>query len=52
MGDLEGHRIRIGTIRGSKILELKKGQILWLTQENVIKDLRFVIWLKVKRNSI
>ena len=38
MGDLEGHRIRIGTIRGSKILELKKGQILWLTQENIVGE--------------
>ncbi|MEW6171271.1 MAG: pyruvate kinase, partial [Candidatus Omnitrophota bacterium] len=34
--DLEGYRIRIGTLRNHKPLEIKKRQILWLTQENIV----------------
>jgi pyruvate kinase len=33
LGDLQGHRIRIGGLASP--IELKKRQILWLTQENV-----------------
>jgi len=33
LGDLQGHRIRIGELSGE--LELKKRKILWLTQEKV-----------------
>jgi len=35
MGDLEGHRIRIGDLAGSRPIELKKRQTIWLTQERV-----------------
>ena len=31
MGDLEGHRIRIGLLKDNKPIEVKKRQILWLT---------------------
>lgn len=30
LGDLEGHRIRIGRLRDHKPLALRKGQVLWL----------------------
>jgi len=36
LGDLEGHRIRVGAIKGTRELELKKHQILWLTQEDIV----------------
>ncbi|MFA5038293.1 MAG: pyruvate kinase [Candidatus Omnitrophota bacterium] len=34
LGDLEGHRIRIGRLKGGKPLFLKKGNIFWLTRDN------------------
>lgn len=35
LGDLEGHRIRIGLLKGKKPVEVKKRQILWLTTRNI-----------------
>lgn len=35
LGDLQGHRIRIGTIHGNGMVTLKRNKILWLTQENI-----------------
>ncbi|MFZ5801132.1 MAG: pyruvate kinase [Candidatus Omnitrophota bacterium] len=34
--DLEGHRIRVGRLKGRKLLELKRRQIFFLRQEDVI----------------
>jgi pyruvate kinase len=34
--DLQGNRIRIGLLKDRKPMELKKRQIIWLTQEGVI----------------
>ena len=34
--DLEGPRIRIGRLQNHKPIPLKKGQIIWLTQENIV----------------
>ncbi len=36
LGDLEGHRIRVGKLKGSKPVALKKGQKLTLTLEPII----------------
>lgn len=38
LGDLEGHRIRIGKLKGGKPVELKKGQTLVLTNKKIIGD--------------
>ncbi|MEI6562864.1 MAG: pyruvate kinase [bacterium] len=38
MGDLEGHRIRIGLLKDEKPIEVKKRQILWLTTRAVHGD--------------
>jgi pyruvate kinase len=35
MGDLEGHRIRIGLLKDKKPIEVKKRKILWLTTRDV-----------------
>lgn len=35
LGDLEGHRIRIGDLKGSMPIPLKKRQTVWITQENM-----------------
>lgn len=35
LGDLEGHRIRIGNLKDSAPIELKKRKIIWLTQDNI-----------------
>lgn len=34
--DLEGPRIRIGRLKQHKPISVKKGQILWLTQEDIV----------------
>jgi len=34
--DLQGNRIRIGLLKDHRALELKKRQIIWLTQENIM----------------
>lgn len=36
--DLQGNRIRIGLLKDHKPLELKKRQIIWLTQEDVMGE--------------
>lgn len=38
LGDLEGPRIRVGPLREHAPLELKKGEIFWLTQKDVTGD--------------
>ncbi len=35
LGDLEGYRIRIGRLKGGRPVEVRKGQLIWLTQENI-----------------
>lgn len=35
LGDLEGHRIRIGLLKGKKPVEVKKRQVLWLTNRDI-----------------
>lgn len=35
LGDLQGHRIRIGPIQGHGAVMLKRNKALWLTQENI-----------------
>jgi len=36
LGDLEGYRIRVGRLKGSQGIKVNKGQIVWLTQENIL----------------
>ena len=36
--DLQGNRIRIGLLKNHQPVELKKRQIIWLTQENIIGE--------------
>ncbi|MDP8233723.1 MAG: pyruvate kinase [Candidatus Saelkia tenebricola] len=36
--DLQGNRIRIGLLKCHKPIELKKKQLIWLTQENVVGE--------------
>lgn len=38
MQDLEGYRIRVGRFKGKKAIELKKRQILFLTNEKILGD--------------
>jgi len=38
LGDLEGYRIRIGRLVESKPVEIKKRQIIWLTQGDIIGE--------------
>lgn len=42
LGDLEGHRIRIGQLKDAKPIELKKGQKLILTNKKLIGDSKIV----------
>ena len=35
LGDLEGHRIRIGALKDHKPIALKKGEVFWLIQKEV-----------------
>lgn len=35
LGDLEGYRIRIGRLKEARPVEVKRGQLIWLTQEDV-----------------
>lgn len=35
LGDLEGHRIRVGALKDHRPLELKKGRIFWLFQKQM-----------------
>ncbi|MFC1703798.1 pyruvate kinase [Candidatus Omnitrophota bacterium] len=36
LGDLEGHRVRIGRLEGRKPIELRRRKTVWLTQEAVL----------------
>jgi len=36
LGDLEGYRIRVGRLKGGKPVEVKKKQIIWLSQEDIV----------------
>src|SRR3989338_6391802 len=36
LGDLEGYRIRVGSLEGAKPIELKKRKVIWLTQSNIV----------------
>jgi len=38
LGDLEGYRIRVGRLERSQPIKTKKGQVLWLTQENILGE--------------
>jgi pyruvate kinase len=38
LGDLEGYRIRLGRFKASRPIPIKNGQIIWLTQEDVLGD--------------
>jgi pyruvate kinase len=42
LGDLEGHRIRVGQFQNSKPIKLKKHDIVWLTQEDILGDGRSI----------
>jgi len=35
LGDLEGYRIRVGRLKGSKPIQVKKRQIIWLTPQDI-----------------
>ena len=35
LGDLEGYRIRVGRFKGNRPIQVKKRQIVWLTQEDI-----------------
>jgi len=35
LGDLEGYRIRVGRLKERQGINVKKGQVVWLTQENI-----------------
>ncbi|MFA4854800.1 MAG: pyruvate kinase [Candidatus Omnitrophota bacterium] len=35
LGDLEGYRIRIGRLKGCRPVAVRKGQLIWLTQEDI-----------------
>ena len=49
LGDLEGYRIRIGKLKGSNPIELKKRQTIWLTQRPDIEGARDPIPFDYKR---
>jgi pyruvate kinase len=36
LGDLEGYRIRIGRLKAGKPIEVKKRQVIYLTQKNIL----------------
>ncbi len=38
LGDLEGYRIRIGRLRGGKPIQVKKRQVVYLTNENILGE--------------
>ena len=42
LGDLEGYRIRVGRLKGAKPVELKKGQIIWLTPRDIPGEGSFI----------
>ncbi|MBF0123051.1 MAG: pyruvate kinase [Candidatus Omnitrophica bacterium] len=38
LGDLEGYRIRMGRMKGGKPVEVKRHQVVWLSQENILGE--------------
>jgi len=38
LGDLEGYRIRIGRLKGARSVAVKSGQLIWLTQEDILGE--------------
>jgi len=38
LGDLEGYRIRVGRLKAGQAIKVSKGQLVWLTQENVLGE--------------
>lgn len=42
LGDLEGYRIRIGRLKGGRPVAVRKGQLIWLTQENISGESSFI----------
>jgi len=36
LGDLEGYRIRVGKLKGNQAIKVNKGQVVWLTQEDIL----------------
>jgi len=42
LGDLEGYRIRVGRLRVGHGIKVNKGQIVWLTQENILGEANLI----------
>ena len=42
LGDLEGYRIRVGRLKDAKAIKVNKGQVVWLTQENIPGEANFI----------
>jgi pyruvate kinase len=38
LGDLEGFRIRVGRLKEGQAIKVNKGQVVWLTQENILGE--------------
>ena len=38
LGDLEGYRIRVGRLKGGQAIAVRKGQVVWLTQESILGE--------------
>ncbi|PIP19645.1 MAG: pyruvate kinase [Candidatus Omnitrophica bacterium CG08_land_8_20_14_0_20_41_16] len=38
LGDLEGYRIRVGRLKKGQAIKVNKGQVVWLTQENILGE--------------
>jgi len=38
LGDLEGYRIRVGRLKSGRAIKVEKGQVVWLTQENILGE--------------
>jgi pyruvate kinase len=38
LGDLEGYRIRIGRLKGGEPIKVKRNQVIWLTQEDILGE--------------
>jgi pyruvate kinase len=38
LGDLEGYRIRVGRLKEGQAIKVNKGQVVWLTQENILGE--------------
>lgn len=42
LGDLEGYRIRIGRLKGGEPIEVRRKQVIWLTQEDISGEASFI----------